>query len=143
MGEMGRPRKNGTKEPSHLWRSLVIFNAYSKAREVGLKRSAAIRETVDAVRQRFPGMRISETEVKRVVAKFSPRGSSIALWVEDSPLEGDEAAIRRRRDAEFMEHAGIKRPVSMNDSELRKPLKRWTFGFHAKPNYPRNNAKKS
>lgn len=97
MKKMGRPRKNGMVGPTHLGRSLKVMNAFPKARRDGLKYSATTMETVDAVRPLAPGMPISETEVKRVVAEFSPRGSQIELRVESLIVEGEEAAIRRYR----------------------------------------------
>jgi hypothetical protein len=142
MKKMGRPRKNGIVGPKHLARALMIVKAYSKARCDGSKHSAAVRETVDAIKQLAPGIRISQTGVKRVVAEFSPRGSQIALTVESSILEGQEAAMRRYR-AHIMESAGIKGFPDMTDPDLQKPLKTFIFGFGKKPHYPRHNAKKS
>jgi hypothetical protein len=143
MKKMGRPRKNGVVEPAHLARAFMIVNAYSKARGEGSKHTAAVRETVDAIKQLAPGIRISETEVKRVIAEFLPQGSQVALSVESSNLEGEEAARHRRFHADMLEQAGIKGLTNMTDSDLRKPLKRFIFGFGQKPHYPRHNAKRS
>jgi hypothetical protein len=142
MKKMGRPRKNGVVGPKHLARALMIVDFYSKARREGSKYSAAVRETVDAIKQIAPGVPISETEVRRVVAEFSPRGSQIALTVEFSILEGEEAARHRRAHAVKMEQAGVKGLSEMSESDLQKPLKRFTFGLSEKPQYPRHNAKK-
>lgn len=141
MKKMGRPRKNGMVGPAHLARALMIVNAYSKARGEGLKHSAAVRETVDALRRLAPEMHISETEVKRVVAKLSPRGSQTELRVKFLVVEGEEAAIRRYR-AHMPEAVGIKEFPKITDPDLQKPLKTFPFGFGRKTHYPRHNAKK-
>jgi hypothetical protein len=142
MKKMGRPRKNGRVGPKHLGRSLKIMHAFPKARRDGLKYSAAVRETVDAVRRLAPGMPISESEVKRVVAEFSPRGSQIELRVESLIVEGEEAARRRYR-AHMPEAAGRKEFPKITDPDQQKPLKIFRFGFAQKAHYPRHNAKKS
>jgi hypothetical protein len=139
----GRPPKNGVVEAKRFGRALMIVHAYSKARDGGQKRSAAVREAVDFVRQHDPEMRISETEVKRVLAEFVPQGSQVALMVDYSVLEGDEAAERRSFHAQMLESAGNKSLLELTDQDLRKPLKTFKFGFGKRPNYPRHNAKPS
>jgi hypothetical protein len=143
MKKMGRPRKNGVVGPKHLARALMIVDAYSKARREGSKYSAAVRETVDAIKQSAPGLSISETEVRRVVAECLPRESQIALTAEYSILEGEEAAKHRRSHAVKMEQAGVKGLREMSESDLQKPLKRFIFGYGKKIHYPRHNAKES
>ncbi len=141
MKTMGRPRRNGRKKPKHFLRALMIIDAYSKARAEGTKHSVAVRETVEAIKKLAPGMPISETEVKRVVAELSPRGGPIALTVEASVLEGEEAARLRRFHADMLEQTGIKEITNQPDSDPQRPLKRFAFGFDTKPRYPRHNAK--
>jgi len=143
MEKMGRPPKNGRVGLWQLSRSLMILKDYLKARRGGLKYSAAVRETVDDVRQLVPGMPVSETEVKRVVALLSPENRPLAAIVDSRILEGQEAARIRRFHAEMMEYAGIKSFANMTDSDWNKPLTRFTLGFGPKPEYPRHNAKKS
>ncbi len=139
--KVGRPPKNGVKEPRQFSRALLVIDAYRKFRELGEKRIAAIRETVEAIRRSNPELPISETEVKRVLAEFQPQKCPTALRVEYSVLQGDEAAQKRRCMAEKLESAGIKRPVELKDDDLCKPLKRWRIGFSPRPTYPRHNGK--
>ena len=139
----GRPQKDGVTEPWRFGRALEIVYAYRKARDAGEKHSAAVREAVAFVRQLDPEMRISETEVRRVVAEFLSQASQVALTADYLILEGEEAARRRRFFAEMLEFAGDKITTELTDQNLRKPLKSFTFGFGKRPNYPRHNAKTS
>lgn len=143
----GRPSRNGVKEPWQFGRALMVIHAYSKARDGGQKHSAAIREAVDFVRQLDPEMPVSQTEVRRVLAEFRPQDSRVALRVDYSILEGEEAAKRRsfyaQMYAQMLEFAGTKSTTELIDENLRKPLKSFKFGFGKRPNYSRHNAKTS
>ena len=63
-----------------------------EARKNGQKHSAAVTQTVELIKQRHPMMRISETEVKRTLAVWRPRGSHTILRFECSTLSGEELA---------------------------------------------------
>jgi len=76
----GRPPKNGIRDISAFLRSTVALEAYQRARAQGEKYVIAIQLAVAAVRERFPEMSISETEVKRVLREFQPEGAS-EVWV--------------------------------------------------------------
>ncbi len=138
----GRPAKNGVKEPRTLSRSLAVLYWYDQARAKREKYSVAIRETVACVRQLHPGMPISETEVKRILAEFRPRGARAILTSEYSVVQGEEA--RKIRSKLAVRGFLPKNPAeSKQTEEDPKPLKRFTIRFTDAPNYPRHNARDS
>jgi hypothetical protein len=143
MKKRGRPPKYGVVKPERFKRALKIIHAHSKAREGGQKHSAAVREAVEFVRQLDPEMPISETEVKRVLAEFQPQDGQVALKVDYSILEGEEAARRRSFLVQMLKFAGTNSTTELTDQNLRKPLKSFRFGFGKRPNYPRHNGKPS
>jgi hypothetical protein len=143
MKKIGRPPKNGVVEPERFLRALMVTFAYSNARAGGQKHSAAVREAVEFVRRLDPEMSISETEVKRVLAEFLPHDNKVALAVDYSILEGEEAARRRSFFARMREFAENKSSTELTDQNLRKPLRSFRFGFGERPNYQRHNAKTS
>ena len=55
-----------------LRRETMIIYGYDQARRLGEKHAAAIKEAVRYVRETDPLMRISETEVRRVLAYWRP-----------------------------------------------------------------------
>lgn len=132
--------ENGAKEPEYLARALMIKEVYSRLRDAGLKHSAAVAETVIIVRQLNPGMRISEAEVRRVLAEFRLQGSLVELKVDYSILEGEEAAKRRHFFAQMAALAGSESTTELTDQNFRRPLKCFKFGFAKRTNYPRHNA---
>ena len=73
-----RPRGRPKKDPDELKfcrfvRAGLITCAFDEAREGGDKHSAAITHAVEYVRQHHPDMPISETEVKRTLARIDPK----------------------------------------------------------------------
>lgn len=81
MAKKGRPRTNGRKPGWVLGRAMIAIEAYDRARCAGDKHWFAVRAAVEAVRIEFPGIAISETEVKRVLADLRPKNASDALLV--------------------------------------------------------------
>src|ERR1700733_13716189 len=81
MHNVGRPRKNGLQPIRVLQRMTLALFAYQRARERGAKHSAAVSEAVGYVRRNAPAVRISETEVKRIVAYWRPKGATKCLLV--------------------------------------------------------------
>jgi hypothetical protein len=136
----GRPPKNGVTEVWRFVRALKAIYGYTKARERREKHWAAVSSAVEFVRQLNPRMSISETEVKRVLAKFLPQESAVAFWVDFVILEGEEAERVRRR---FPQVPGVSGTKDLSDQNWRRPLKQFTLGFGKRPNYPRHNAKTS
>ena len=136
----GRPPKNGVKDPIALLRALIVLHGYDHARAKREKYSVAINEAVAFVRQLHAGMPISETEVKRILAEFRPRGARTILMSEYSVVEGEEARKLRSKLSftRFLSEGQAEPTPTENDS---KPLKRFTIRFAESPNYPRHNAK--
>jgi hypothetical protein len=136
----GRPAKHGVKDPRTLSRTLAVLHSFDRARARGEKHSAAIRESVDFVRQLHPEMPISETEVKRILAEFRPRGARTILMSEYSVVEGEKA--RKIRSKLAVSRFLVEAPAhSTHSEEDPKPLKRFTMRFTDAPHYPRYNAR--
>jgi hypothetical protein len=138
----GRPRKNGVRDTRVLLRTLSVLHSYDNARARREKYSVAIRESVTFVQQLHPGMPISETEVKRILAEFRPKGAHTALVSEYSDVNGEEAKQIRRKLAVrgFLSEDPAQSTRTEGDS---KPLKRFIMRFAKTPNYPRHNAKEA
>lgn len=136
----GRPAKNGVKSSGWLLRSFAVLYAHDKARAKGEKYSAAVRECVAFVRQFHPEMPISETEVKRILAEFRPKGAPTTFMSEYSVVDGEEARKIRSKLSErgFLSE---ERPQSTQTDQDSRPLKRYKIRFAETPNYPRHNAK--
>ncbi len=81
MAVRGRPRKGGYQPIWMLYRATYGLYAYQVARKAGQKHSVAISEAVKYVREKIPAMPISETEVKRIVARWQSRKNRICLFV--------------------------------------------------------------
>jgi hypothetical protein len=108
-----------------LARRAFALEAYNKARGGGEKHSCAFTEAVAAVKARFSGMPMSETEMKRIVKAWQPRGFPIAFRVSrDSGAQAREAIA-------LYQALGL----------TGKPKTVLTFGLGPRPNYPRRNAK--
>ena len=74
--KLGRPRKKeGVISFWNFQRAGIVMSLYDEARKSGQKHIAAIAQTVELIKQRDPVMRISETEVKRILATWRPRKS--------------------------------------------------------------------
>ena len=78
MAQRGRPKMKGVAK---LQRDLTIVWSYNESRRVGEKHAIAVASAATQVRDQYPGMRVSETEVKRVLAKYQPKGNSEAFIV--------------------------------------------------------------
>src|SRR5215469_15886548 len=122
MAKPGRPKKNGIQPPWMLGRMLLVLHAFREAKSSGLKHCAAITETVAAVKKTWPAMRISETEVKRILAKYQPASAPfvfIAKWEDasDQPLHPEICKV-------------------MGIPEGSRMKNKFTFGFGPRPKYP-------
>jgi hypothetical protein len=81
--KMGRPRKKeGVISFWHFQRAGIAMSSYDEERMNGQKHSAAVVQALGLIKQRHPMMRISETEVKRILAAWRPRGPHIILRFE-------------------------------------------------------------
>ena len=70
----GRPRTYGVTQHYVFIRAMIVLDAMRRARSRSEKYLASIQLAIAAVRAKYPTMRISSTEVKRVMAEFQPRG---------------------------------------------------------------------
>jgi hypothetical protein len=118
MPEVGRPNKNGYQPIWMCERSVLALYAYDDSRKKGAKHIVAIQEAVDYVRRTRPGMPISETEVKRVIARWrATHLEKVVLVTKPNP----ETSIR-----------------ILPNGRVVRPLFRTHFG--PRPYYPRANA---
>jgi len=144
MTKRGRPNKHGVRPGWMLLRSVMVLNAYDQARASGDKHSAAVTEAVSAVRSRTPGMPISETEVKRVLAEFQSRDSEGSWVISAGIVQGPEL------DTWFdnLEWIATKSPLKLGAPHLpdyrSKPNQVSTLSIQIgpRPHYPRSNARK-
>jgi hypothetical protein len=93
MRKAGRPRKNGLQPIWVPQRVTLALFAYERARELGEKHSVAVTEAVKYIRQTAPRMRISETEVKRIVAYWRPKGSTKCIRVTEPGRSGNILSV--------------------------------------------------
>ncbi len=119
MTKRGRPKKNGLQPGWMLLRRMEALYAYGQARMAGEKHSAAVREAVKAVREKHPSMRISETEVRRILADWQPKNVPTVIVV-GKPDRPDEER-------------------TLPDGQKAKTV--LSLGFGSRPNYPRTNAR--
>jgi hypothetical protein len=136
----GRPRQATNTIP--FWqflRGAAAMCAYDEARERGEKHSVAVGQAADFVRKVHPQMPISETEVKRVLATWRPRGSSTILRLErSSPSEEDVIRHRWLREelTTLNEKKALKLPIPQKEITTRIIVR-----LGERPDYPRHNRK--
>lgn len=143
-GFRGRPKKEeDTIEFWRFFRAGMVMSAYDEARASGEKHSAAVTHAVDHVRQRCSKMPISETEVKRTLATFRPRGSQTILQFTRVTLdEGEVARLRSmlKQVPDAQDENGKSVPSPSNEN-LLKSCTAYTLGYAERPLYPRHNRK--
>ena len=71
MAQRGRPKLNAVAK---LQCDLSAICSYNESRHAGEKHASAVASAASEVRKRYPGMKVSETEVKRVLARYQPKG---------------------------------------------------------------------
>jgi hypothetical protein len=121
MGKRGRPKTNGAMPGWMFVRVVLVLHAYNEARSSGCKHSSAVTEAVATVKKTWSGMPISETGVKRILAKHQPKGDPVAFQVTKISEETPPPAT-----TEIM---GVPHETRL------KPL--FSFGFGPRPKYPR------
>jgi hypothetical protein len=122
MKKPERPKKNGQKPMSVLERDMLVIYAYGRARDAGEKHIVAILEAVKYIRDTAPAMRISETEVKRIVARWRPKGKATCLFV--SKPDPEHGIIR----------------VPGRDGRMINARIMYTASVGPRPTHPRANA---
>ena len=119
MAKRGRPKKDGLQPFWMLRRRMEATYEYDQARRAGEKHSSAVRSAAAAVRQRYPGMRLSETEVKRILADWRPRNCRTGVLITKPEPPDDIFTL----------------------PDGRKARKRLIVGYGPCPRYPRQNAR--
>jgi len=140
--KLGRPRKKeGLISFRDFDRVNMAMSLYHEGRKNGQKHSAAVAQTVESIKQRYPMMRISETEVKRILAAWSPRGSHTILrfeWVSltrqeiANRIEGQLAAMSQKKGSKLPAPSDVILPISVTTYKMI---------LGGRPNYPRHNCK--
>jgi len=121
----------------------MVMCAYDEARGSGQKHSAAVALAVDFVRQRYPEMPISKTEVKRILATFRPESRRTILQFKRSTLDGEKLnKLRwlREQSAGVQDEKGLSAP-SPSIQNLPESRTTYKFAFAERPLYPRHNRK--
>jgi hypothetical protein len=142
--KLGRPRKaEGLISRRDFARAGIVMSLYDEARKNGQKHSMAVRETVDFVKKPYPKMRISETGLKRILAKFRPRNSQTILRFERSTLTAEELAKFRWMQGILAAYWHDKESILQPPSPLSPigPVTTFKFRFGERPNFPRTNRK--
>lgn len=142
-GPGGRPKKKEDRMDSRQYgRAAIVMCAYDEARKKGEKHSIAVRYAVDSFRQRSSRMRISETEVKRILSRFRPKGRGAILLFERSTLSEEDIKRRswiREQIAGLYGEKGITLAQLPVYDETRR--EKFTIRFSERPDYSRHNRK--
>lgn len=108
----GRPKVSGAVL---LLRTFAVLSTYKRLRQSGLDRNQAIKETVIEVKKQLPGVALSETEVKKILATMQPEVMksgvflaetsndflSGAIKIGDRPKFGERGQQRNRKSINF------------------------------------------
>jgi hypothetical protein len=146
MAKPGRPNKNGVKPGWTLFRSFLALHAYGRARTRGDKHSNAISAAVLAVRSWAPGMPISETEVRRVIAEFQSKDPEECWITTVGVVQGPELDTWFD-NLKWLAEIAEKFPGILNESSVPgdefKPSRPRILNIQIgpRPRYPRTNAR--
>ena len=146
MEKKGKGRPRQAKNTIQFWqfaRAARVMCACDEARERGNKHSVAVRAAVELLKQSNPGMPISQTEVKRILAVWRPRNAGTILRFERKILTEED--IKRHclileQQAALQEKTGLGLEIPTNH-ELTGPIVSLTARFAERLNYPRHNHK--
>jgi len=78
----GRPPKGAVRPPEHFLRGAVALRAFDAARTGGEKYEVALEAGVKAVRELFPDLPMSTTEVKRFLREFRSTSSGNTVFFD-------------------------------------------------------------
>jgi len=144
--KLGRPRKSkGVISAQDFARAGIAMSVYDEARENGQKHSVAVAQSVEFTRQHYPEMRISETGVKRILAKLRPRKSqTILLFERSTPSQEELAKFRciQEQVRALQQEKGL-RLAAPSGVDAAKPVTIYKIRFGERPKYPRHNRKTS
>src|SRR5262249_28847505 len=94
----GRPKTNGVRPGWVLLRDNIALNAYDEARTSGEKHETALKTMVAAVQRWNPEMSMSETEAKRILARWRGKErTGTILGRGEQVLQGEAAAYYLER----------------------------------------------
>ena len=128
---------------SHFRRDQWLIRLFDEARERGAKHFAAVEEAVRKHREKFPDVRVSETTVRRALAKHRSIGRQIVL----NPVPGnpDEQFIARLREVlkvvAIMKHELLGHPLPAPDAPDPQIENVLDVCAGTRPDYPRHNKK--
>src|ERR1039458_7921610 len=127
----------------HVGRAYWLMWFYDEARGRKEKHSAAVDEAVKKYRGKFPGVRVSETTVKRALAKYRPKGSrTVLIGVPANPSEQFQDKFRAVwKDLAIMRHRFLGLPVPAPDVPVPQITKVFELCAGTRPIYPRHNKK--
>jgi hypothetical protein len=125
MNKRGRPKQDGRKLFWVVERVILAVYAYGRARDRGEKRSVAISEAVEYIRATALGMRVSETEVKRIVATWRPQLSATCLFIAKPRPEHSTITLLNGRKARILYTVSIRlRPIYPRANGAEKHMRR-------------------
>lgn len=122
-------------------RVVKVMCFYDEARTHGEKHSVAINCAVNEYKQRYSQMRISATEVKRILATWRPRGGAVIFRFERIVPNKDEMERLHWMEKQFAElekKDGLK-PGLRRNSRSGRPSTIFRARFAEGPNSPRHN----
>lgn len=131
MAKRGRPKKFGRQPTWMLERRVMVLHAFNEARKNGEKYEAAVAAAIEAVKARYPQMRIGPRRVKGILADWQGQKSSQVLTaskVSDADLQGPEM----QDNLAFLYKLGFPED---------KKVTAYTVAVGPRPEYPRINAK--
>jgi len=116
-----------------LDRMVMVLYAFNEARRNGDKYEAAISAAIEAVKARYPEMRIGPRRVKGILAEWQPKGSPMALVISKCP-DAELQSPEMQQSLEIFHSLGL--PEG-------KRVTAYRIGLGARPEYPRINSKQS
>ena len=127
-----------------LWRfqrDYRLMRFYDEARSRGEKHSVAIEEAVQEYRESVPGARVSNTTVRRALAKHRPKGArTILIGVPADPSEQFQGRFRIVwKDFTIMRHRFLGFLMPAPDGPGPQITKVFDLCAGTRPIYPRHN----
>jgi hypothetical protein len=140
----GRPPRNGTEPGWTFGRILLVIDEFDRLRSSGDKHSAAIADAVVNLKKRCPGFNVSESEVRRILARYRPKGARglVLTAIRLSPAELEQLEAASDQMCELARD--LKLPPGW---KLEVPPSKWKakqvylIAFAPRPQYPRSNAR--
>jgi hypothetical protein len=135
----GRPRN--MDEKTEFWRfvrSGMVMGLYDEFRRSGEKHSGAVTEIVNYFRKYYPEVPLSEVEVRRVLAKWRPKGSQKIFCFDRVVPTKEELQKQRLFSVRVAMLQGQKVSdgwVKPRNSDPQRPLRVYRIGLGERPKY--------